>query len=126
MGDHFGGVWQSNHCPPTLKKMIFRTAIEEIIVRTDQDKKTLDLVIHWKGGAHTQLAVERPRSATETATPIEARDHSSYGCSLRRRPDCLRVEPTWLFHGQREAVESDSCGDSPAQPFHCRSKTSSA
>src|SRR5215470_3167085 len=41
MGDHFAGVWQSNHCPPTLKKMIFRTAIEEIIVRTDQDKKSL-------------------------------------------------------------------------------------
>jgi hypothetical protein len=35
--------------------MIFRTAIEEIIVRTDQDKKSLELVIHWKGGAHTQL-----------------------------------------------------------------------
>jgi DNA invertase Pin-like site-specific DNA recombinase len=72
MGDHFAGVWQSNHCPTTLKKMIFRTVIEEIIVRTDQDKKTLELVIHWKGGAHTQLAMERPRSATETATPMEA------------------------------------------------------
>src|SRR6202008_4813959 len=72
MGDHFAGVWQSNHCPPTLKKMIFRTAIEEIIVRNDQDKKNLELLIHWKGGAHTQLAMERPRSATETATPMEA------------------------------------------------------
>ena len=72
MGDRFAGVWQSNHCPPTLKKMIFRTAIEEIIVQTDQDKKTLELVIHWKGGVHTQLATERPRSATETATPVEA------------------------------------------------------
>jgi hypothetical protein len=72
MGDHFAQVWQSDHCPPTLKKMIFRTAIEEIIVRTDQDKKSLELVIHWKGGAHTQLAMERPRSATETATPAEA------------------------------------------------------
>src|SRR5262244_3416753 len=72
MGDHFAGVWQSNHCPATLKKMIFRTAIEEIIVRTDQDKKTLELVIHWKGGAHTQLAMERPRSAAETATPVGA------------------------------------------------------
>src|ERR1700726_2181426 len=72
MGDHFAGVWQSNHCPPTLKKMIFRTAIEEIIVRTDQNKKNLELLIHWKGGAHTQLAMERPRSATETATPMEA------------------------------------------------------
>ena len=72
MGDHFAGVWQSNHCPPTLKKMIFRTAIEEIIVGTDQDKKHLELVIHWKGGAHTQLAMERPRSVTEMATPMEA------------------------------------------------------
>src|SRR5262249_35568936 len=72
MGDHFAGVWQSNHCPPTLKKMIFRTAIEEIIVRTDQDKKNLELVIHWKGGAHTQHAMERPRPATEMATPMEA------------------------------------------------------
>ena len=72
MGDHFAEVWQSNQCPPTLKKMIFRTVIEEIMVRTDEDKKTLELIIHWKGGAHTQLAMERPRSATETATPMEA------------------------------------------------------
>jgi hypothetical protein len=46
MGDHFAEVWQSDHCPPTLKKMIFRTAIEEIIVRTDQDRTSLELVIH--------------------------------------------------------------------------------
>ena len=72
MGDHFAEVWQSDRCPPTLKKMIFRTAIEEIIVRTDAEKKTLQFTIHWKGGAHTQLAMERPRSATETATPMEA------------------------------------------------------
>jgi hypothetical protein len=50
--------------------MIFRTTIEEIIVRRNRDKKTLELIIHWKGGA--QLAMERPRSATETATPMEA------------------------------------------------------
>ena len=72
MGDHFAGVWQSDHCPAALKKMIFRTAIEDIIVRTNQDNKTLELVIHWKGGAHTQLAMGRPRSATETGTPLEA------------------------------------------------------
>src|SRR5271166_5207171 len=74
MGDRFAEVWQNSHCPPTLKKMIFRTAIEEIIVCTDQDKKSLELVLHWKGGVHTQLAMERPRSATETTTPVEALD----------------------------------------------------
>jgi DNA invertase Pin-like site-specific DNA recombinase len=74
MGDRFSEVWQSIHCPPTFKKMIFRTAIEEIIVHTDLDRKSLELIIHWKGGVHTQLAMERPRSATETATPAEALD----------------------------------------------------
>src|SRR6201988_424284 len=72
MGGRFAEVWQNGHSPPTIKKMIFRTAIEEIIVRTDQDKKNLELVIHWKGGAHTQLPMQRPRSGAETATPMEA------------------------------------------------------
>ena len=65
MGDHFAGVWQSDHCPPTLKKMIFRTAIEDIIVRADQDKKAPAFrngIWHAYGGAG---------------------DHSSHGCSLR-------------------------------------------
>src|SRR5262245_47863358 len=35
MGENFTEIWHGDHCPPTLKKMIFRTAIEEIIVRTD-------------------------------------------------------------------------------------------
>ena len=72
MGENFAEIWQNDRCPPTLKKMIFRTAMEEIIVRTDAEKKILEFTIHWKGGAHTQLAMERPRPATETATPMEA------------------------------------------------------
>src|SRR5689334_23354148 len=72
MGENFAESWHSDGCPPTLKKMIFRTTMEEIVVRTDADKKTLEFTIHWKGGVHTQLTMERPRSATETATPVEA------------------------------------------------------
>jgi len=72
MGENFAEVWQSDRCPAALKKMIFRTVIEEIVVRTDSHKKTLELKIHWKGGVHTQLTIERPRSAVETATPTEA------------------------------------------------------
>ena len=74
MGDNFAELWQSDRCPPTLKKMIFRTAIEEIIVQTDAEDKTLRFIIHWKGGVHTRFEMDRPRSVTETATPIEALD----------------------------------------------------
>src|SRR6266436_2327866 len=68
MGENFAESWHSDGCSPTLKKMIFRTTMEEIVVRADADKKTLEFTIHWKGGVHTQLTMERPRSATETAT----------------------------------------------------------
>ena len=74
MGENFAELWQSDLCPPTLMKMIFRTVIEEIIVCTDRQKKTLQFTIHWKGGTHTQLEMDRPRSATETGTSIEALD----------------------------------------------------
>jgi DNA invertase Pin-like site-specific DNA recombinase len=72
MAEHFAEVWHGDHCPPTLKKMVFRTVIEEIIARSDRAKKTLHFTIHWKGGVHTQLEMDRPRSATDTATPTEA------------------------------------------------------
>ena len=72
MGENFAGVWHSDRCLPALKKMIFRTVIEEIIVRADQTKKTLHFTLQWKGGVHTQLEMGRPRSATETTTSLEA------------------------------------------------------
>src|SRR6266568_6371738 len=72
MGENFSEIWQSDRCPPTLKKMIFRTAIDEIIVREEKQNKTLQFTIHWSGGTHTQLEMERPRPATEMTTPMEA------------------------------------------------------
>jgi hypothetical protein len=54
--------------------MIFRTAIEEIIVRTNPQKGILQFTFHWKGESHTQFEMERPRSATDTATPADALD----------------------------------------------------
>ena len=72
MGENFAETWESDLCPPTLKKRIFRTAMEEILVRSDEEKKSLEFTIHWKGGAHSRLTMERPRPATETTTPMEA------------------------------------------------------
>jgi DNA invertase Pin-like site-specific DNA recombinase len=72
MGENFAEVWHSDLCPATLKKKIFRTVVEETIVRTDAKKETLEFIIHWKGGAHSRLEMERPRSAAETATSMGA------------------------------------------------------
>jgi DNA invertase Pin-like site-specific DNA recombinase len=72
MGENFSATWESDRCPPELKKMIFRTVFEEIIVRTDDAKTTLHLTVHWKGGVHTQIEMPRPRPATDCATPTDA------------------------------------------------------
>ncbi|MBV8831567.1 MAG: recombinase family protein [Acidobacteriaceae bacterium] len=74
MGQNFAETWHHRDCPPTLRKMIFRSVMEEIIVRADSTKKTLLFTIHWKAGIHTQLEMNRPRSAAETATALEALD----------------------------------------------------
>ena len=76
---------------------------------------------------HTQLAMERPRSATETATPVEALEIIRR-MAVRYGDDQIAsvLNRLGLFHGQREAMESEPRGDGPAQPFDCRSKASPA
>jgi DNA invertase Pin-like site-specific DNA recombinase len=74
MGENFAEVWYSDRCPPTLKKMIFRTVVEEIVVCMGAENKILQFTIHWKGGVHTRLEMERPLSAAERATSMDALD----------------------------------------------------
>ena len=74
MGQRFEQVWHSEHCTPEIKKKIFRTAVEEIIVKADSEANTLHFIIHWKGGAHTQIEMERPKSAVEQRTSEDALD----------------------------------------------------
>jgi hypothetical protein len=72
MGPRFAEVWDSDRSSPELKKKIFRTVIEEIVVHANAEKNTLRFTIHWKGGTHTQVEMDRPRSAYGSTTPMEA------------------------------------------------------
>jgi Recombinase/Recombinase zinc beta ribbon domain len=109
MGEQFAEVWHSDRCPPALKKMIYRTVFEEIVARSDPEKKILHFTIHWKGGVHTQLAMDRPRSATETATPMEALEIIRR-MAVRHGDDQIASVLNRLgFHWQREPLESEPC-----------------
>jgi hypothetical protein len=70
LGARFGEVWASEHCPVELKKRIIRTVVAEILV-TQDEAGVLRFVIHWKGGAHTQFEMARPRSGREQKTALE-------------------------------------------------------
>jgi hypothetical protein len=69
--DHLGGdletVWDSPTTDVRLKKRIVRTLIHEVIADVDPDRGVLILMIHWKGGVHTELHVRRRRRGQNSA-----------------------------------------------------------
>jgi len=52
-------VWESDHADPRLKKRIVRTLIDEVVVDSDSVAGEIILIIHWKGGVHTELRLPR-------------------------------------------------------------------
>lgn len=71
MGEQFEHVWRSKNCPGELKKKIARTIIKEVIADEPQEN-VLHFIIHWVGGVHTELAMEKPQSSTMHKTSIES------------------------------------------------------
>jgi DNA invertase Pin-like site-specific DNA recombinase len=74
LAERFEDVWRSDRCPVELKKKIIRTVVEEIVVSLDDATRTLCLVVHWKGGTHTQLEMTKPTSAAGQKTGIDDLD----------------------------------------------------
>jgi hypothetical protein len=54
-------VWNSATTDARLKKRIVRTLIYEVLAELDRDQGALHLVIHWKGGIHTELRLRHRR-----------------------------------------------------------------
>jgi DNA invertase Pin-like site-specific DNA recombinase len=54
-------VWEYPNADPRLKKRIVRTLIHEIVSDVDAQAGEIILVIHWKGGVHTELRLPRRR-----------------------------------------------------------------
>src|ERR1700730_16121014 len=69
----FEAVWNGPHADVRLKKRLVRTLIHEIVVDIDANAGEVILVIHWKGGVHTELRLPRRRrgqSSTHTSKDI--------------------------------------------------------
>src|SRR5262244_4557109 len=54
-------IWNSPEADMRLKKRIVRTLIQEIVVDVGAEAGELILIIHWKGGVHTELRIPRRR-----------------------------------------------------------------
>ena len=63
-------LWQCEETDAQLKKRIVRSLIHEVVVDVDTTTSEIVLVIHWKGGLHTEVRVPRRRrgeNSTHTA-----------------------------------------------------------
>jgi DNA invertase Pin-like site-specific DNA recombinase len=68
-------VWSDSETDARLKKRILRTLIRDIIVDIDDQAAEVVVVIHWKGGVHTELRLpRRRRGQNATHTSKEAVD----------------------------------------------------
>lgn len=61
LGGDLERVWNSASTDTRLKKRIARTLIQEVIADLDRDQGRLTLVVHWKGGIHTELRLRHRR-----------------------------------------------------------------
>jgi DNA invertase Pin-like site-specific DNA recombinase len=62
LADDFPGVWRNPATDIPLKKRIVRLLIEEIVATVTAEPPQVALVMHWKGGKHTQLVVRKNRA----------------------------------------------------------------
>jgi DNA invertase Pin-like site-specific DNA recombinase len=58
----FPAVWRHPRTDIQLKKRLVRVLIEEIVVTVTAEPPQITLIVHWKGGKHTQLVVRKNRA----------------------------------------------------------------
>ena len=92
-------------------------------MRTDDSREILLFTIHWKGGIHTQLEMDRPRSAAETGTPMEALEIIRR-MAVRHGDDQIASVLNRLGYatGKGKTLESDPCSDRAQESLDCRSE----
>lgn len=70
LGSDVARLWHSSTTDIRLKKRIVRALVEEIVV--DTTEREVSVVVHWKGGVHTEVSVPRRRRGQNRAhTPPE-------------------------------------------------------
>lgn len=71
LGTDLERVWFAPMTDARLKKRIVRTVIREVMADLDDDASEIILLVHWVGGAHTELRLPRRRRGQRNATSAD-------------------------------------------------------
>ncbi len=69
LGANLERVWFAPATNAKLKKRIVRTVIQEVVADLDDDASEIVLLVHWAGGAHTEIRLPKRRPGQGNATP---------------------------------------------------------
>lgn len=64
-------VWSMPTTDARLKKRIVRTVIQEVLANIDDEASEIVLLIHWIGGAHTELRLPKRRRGQRNSTSAD-------------------------------------------------------
>lgn len=66
LGENLEGVWRSPQASWELKKQLLRAVIEEVLIKSGTSETSMRVIVHWKGGDHSELdVVRRNRNQTD-------------------------------------------------------------
>ena len=85
LGADLAAAWHHPGATAETRKRLLRTAIEEIVAKLQGD--CIDLVIHWRGGDHTRLAVPKNRPGQHRWS-TDALVEELIRTLARQQPDC--------------------------------------
>jgi DNA invertase Pin-like site-specific DNA recombinase len=71
LANDFEAIWNGGGTDVRLKKRIVRALIQEVIADVDAEAGEVILVIHWRGGIHTELRLPRRRRGQCGRAPEE-------------------------------------------------------
>jgi DNA invertase Pin-like site-specific DNA recombinase len=68
-------VWESSSSEMRTKQRLVRALIEEIVVDVNDAEREVILVIHWRGGQHSEVRIRKPQSGEHMMrNPVEVDD----------------------------------------------------
>jgi DNA invertase Pin-like site-specific DNA recombinase len=73
LADDLSAAWKAPRTTMRTRQRLVRTLVKEIVADVDEAVGEIVLVIHWKGGQHSELRVRKPRTGEHGCqTPEQA------------------------------------------------------
>ena len=73
LADDLSAAWNAPGASNRTRQRLVRALVTEIVADVDETTREVVLVIHWRGGAHSELRVKKPRTGEHGCrTPEEA------------------------------------------------------